>query len=68
MLEIFANGGLGQLSTSENLYLSMIERLIVFSHMYEIAKQFAKAYYLHFHRFCNVGFNLCLFFFFFLLF
>lgn len=55
VLEIYANGSLNQPSTSENLYVLMIERLTVLSHMYDVAKQFAKAYYSHFYRFCNIS-------------
>ncbi|KAK6113195.1 Mediator complex subunit MED14 family protein [Brugia pahangi] len=54
VLEIHGSGGVSSPNTSESVSTHMIDRLIVFAHMFDPVKEFAAAYYSHYNKYCNV--------------
>uniref|UniRef100_A0A158Q7E9 Mediator of RNA polymerase II transcription subunit 14 n=1 Tax=Elaeophora elaphi TaxID=1147741 RepID=A0A158Q7E9_9BILA len=54
VMEIHGSGGVSSPNTSESVSTHMIDRLIVFAHMFDPVKEFAAAYYSHYNKYCNV--------------
>ncbi|VBB31806.1 unnamed protein product, partial [Acanthocheilonema viteae] len=54
VMEIHGSGGISSPNTSESVSTHMIDRLIVFAHMFDPVKEFAAAYYSHYNKYCNV--------------
>ncbi|KHN74691.1 Mediator of RNA polymerase II transcription subunit 14 [Toxocara canis] len=54
--EIQSSGGvsLSSTNTADSVTQNMIDRVIAFSHMHEPVKQFAAAYYAHYHKLCSI--------------
>ncbi|VDO37888.1 unnamed protein product, partial [Onchocerca flexuosa] len=55
VMEIHGSGGVSSPNTSESVSTHMIDRLIVFAHMFDPVKEFAAAYYSHYNKYCNVS-------------
>uniref|UniRef100_A0A915PP03 Mediator of RNA polymerase II transcription subunit 14 n=1 Tax=Setaria digitata TaxID=48799 RepID=A0A915PP03_9BILA len=54
VMEIHGSGGVSSPNTSESVSTHMIDRLIIFAHMFDPVKEFAAAYYGHYNKYCNV--------------
>lgn len=54
-MEINGSGGISSLNTSESVSIHMLDRLTIFSHMYEPVREFADAYYSYYNQYCNVS-------------
>ncbi|CAG9530753.1 unnamed protein product [Cercopithifilaria johnstoni] len=54
VMEIHGSGGVSSPNTSESVSTHMIDRLIVFAHMFDPVKEFAAAYYGHYNKYCNI--------------
>ncbi|MCP9265190.1 MED14 [Dirofilaria immitis] len=54
VMEIHGSGGVSSPNTSESVSTHMIDRLIVFAHMFDPVKEFAAAYYNHYNKYCNI--------------
>ncbi|MFH4974821.1 hypothetical protein AB6A40_001530 [Gnathostoma spinigerum] len=54
VIEIHGSSGYTSPNTSESVSLHMLDRLVIFSHMYDPVKSFAPAYYKYFHKYCNI--------------
>ncbi|VDM98233.1 unnamed protein product [Thelazia callipaeda] len=54
VMEIHGSGGISSPNTSESVSTHMVDRLVVFSHMYDPVKEFAVAYYNYYNKFCHI--------------
>uniref|UniRef100_A0A915AIY3 Mediator of RNA polymerase II transcription subunit 14 n=1 Tax=Parascaris univalens TaxID=6257 RepID=A0A915AIY3_PARUN len=56
VLEIHSSGGVSVTSTNtaDSVSQNMIDRMIAFSHMHDVVKNFAIAYYAHYHKLCCI--------------